>query len=146
MRLRSNNAAMGGSSLAPVLAAAAAIATMIAAPARADIKRLDSIPISFQGSWAPSTDGCASDSGTVITVSAKTYAVGQDSCTLITLSETAGARGAIYAARLRCLNAKTQKTTAANLILRAVATDQISLGADFDSLKTYQRCPAAAAR
>lgn len=146
MRLRSKHAAMGGSSPASAVAAAAAIATMIAAPARADIKRLDSIPVAFQGSWAASDDGCKSESGTVITVSAKSYVAGQDSCTVITLSETAGARGAIYAARMRCLNAKTQKTTSANLILRAVATDQISLGADFDSLKTYQRCPAAAAR
>jgi hypothetical protein len=145
VKFRSDGAAMQNIGLASAIAAFAAIATVTAHPAIADIKRLNAIPTVFWGSWASSTDGCKSTGDSVIAVSAKAYVAAQDSCTVSWISETPGAGGAIYSARLQCLNAQTRKTTAANVIFRKGDADQISVGADFSSLKIYSRCPATAA-
>jgi hypothetical protein len=145
VNIRNDGAAMRDIGLLLAIAISAATATATARPAIADIKRLESIPAPFQGSWAPSADECKSGGDAVIKVSAKTYAAHQDSCTVLSISETAGPRGAIYSARVRCLNAQTQKTTTANIVFRQDDGDQISAGADFASLKTYSRCPATAA-
>jgi hypothetical protein len=43
---------------------------------------------------------------------------------------------------LRCPNERTQQEwSESNLVIRPDDTNQISVGPDFDSLKTYQRCP-----
>jgi hypothetical protein len=105
-----------------------------------DIKRHASIPEAVQGTWAVGAGGCEPDDKSLIVLTAKTYASGDAKCTVDWVSETAGSRGPIYSARLRCGNPPAQK--ASNLIIRPDGADQISAGADFSHLAAYQRCAA----
>jgi hypothetical protein len=114
-------------------------------PAAADIRRLSAIPASFAGSWAPTADGCKSQSDSLITIAAKAYTAQQANCTVQSVSETAGTQGSIYSSRLQCRNVQTKKMRSANVILRQESPDRISVGRDFSNLKTYDRCPAEAA-
>jgi hypothetical protein len=106
----------------------------------ADIKRHASVPEALQGSWATSADACKSADKSGVALAAKTYAGPAGNCTVMWVSETAGPRGAIYSARLRCSNGGTQQSSESNLVIRPDDANQISVGPDFSSLKTYQRC------
>jgi hypothetical protein len=119
------------------------VSLAISAPAAiADVKRLASIPDALQGSWAPSADACENADQSAVALAAKTYAGPAGNCTVMWVSETAGPQGAIYSARLRCPNERTQQELSeADLVIRPDDTNQISVGPDFSSLKTYQRCP-----
>jgi hypothetical protein len=119
------------------------MATFVSHAAVADVKRHASIPEPLRGSWAPSADACKNADKSVIALSAKSYAGAEGNCAVLWVSETAGAHGPIYSARLRCANQQSQKRSESNLIIRPDETNQISIGADFNSLKTYQQCPAA---
>jgi hypothetical protein len=110
--------------------------------ALADIKRHASLPASLQGTWATGSDSCKPDNKSVIVLAAKTYTGANATCGIDWVSETAGPRGAIYSAHMRCPGAPAQKAPASNLIIRADSTDQISVGADFSHLTAYQRCAA----
>ncbi len=64
-------------------------------------------------------------------------------CNVEWVSETAGGQGTNYSARLRCSGtAENARQTISNLVLVPKGANQILVGADFKSLKTYQRCPA----
>ena len=119
------------------------IVALSSTAAVADVKRLASMPEPLWGSWAPSADACKNADKSVV-VSAKTYASSEGNCTVLWVSETAGARGPIYSARLRCSNQRAQEGSESNLVIRPDETNQISIGADFSSLTAYQRCPARA--
>ena len=121
----------------------AVIAALTSHAALADVKRVNSMPESLRGSWAPSVDVCKNADNSVIVLSARTYVSSQANCTVASISETAGARGPIYSARLQCSDPGTQKRTASNLIIRPDDMNQISVGADFGALKIYRRCPAS---
>ncbi len=107
----------------------------------ADVKRHASIPEVLQGSWATSADGCKNADKSAVALAAKTYAGPAGNCTVMWVSETASPQGAIYSARLRCPNERMRESSESNLIIRPDDTNQISVGPDFSSLKTYQRCP-----
>jgi hypothetical protein len=119
------------------------VSIAISSPAAiADVKRHASIPEALQGSWATSADACRSADKSAVALAAKTYAGPAGNCTVMWVSETASPGGAIYSARLRCPNQRTQQEwSESDLVIRPDDTDQISVGPDFSSLKIYQRCP-----
>ena len=116
-------------------------ATFVSYAATAGVKRLDSIPDSLRGSWAPSADACANADGSIIVVSANTYSSAEANCRVVWVSETAGARGAIYSAHLQCSkpgeNAPNSQT---DIIFSPKDDNRISIGSLFSNLKDYQRC------
>jgi hypothetical protein len=107
----------------------------------ADIKRHASVPEALQGSWAASADACKSADKSGISLGANAYVGPAGNCTVLWLSETAGPQGAIYSVHLRCPNDRTQQEwSESDLVVRPDDANQISVGPDFSSLKTYQRC------
>lgn len=118
------------------------LSSVIVPPAQADVRRLAAIPASFSGSWASTADGCKSRNDS-LTISAKGYVGQQANCNVISVSETAGVQGSIYSSRLQCRNAQTKRARSTTVILRQDLPDRISVGPDFSSLKTYDRCSAA---
>ena len=125
-----------------VTAVLAIVATLASFTASADVKRHEFIPEALAGSWAPSAEGCDKTDGSVIVLSAKSYVRSGASCSVDWVAETAGARGPIYSAHLQCPGASEgARKTASNVILVPTGSDQLSVGAEFSSLKTYRRCP-----
>jgi hypothetical protein len=122
------------------------ILTVVLLPlaAGADVVRRSAIPDAYLGTWAADAGKCGeSDKGGVV-LAAKAYTSSAANCTVDFVSETAGARGAIYSARLQCSNpaSKSKAKSISNLIIRPESTDRISIGSSFDSLTPYRRCPA----
>ena len=77
-----------------------------------------------------------------IVLSAKTYGGRLGRCDIASVSETSSPKGPVYSARLRCADPrKTQNKTLANLIIRPGDANQIFVGAEFENLRAYQRCP-----
>jgi hypothetical protein len=105
--------------------------------------RHTTIPESFWGSWAPGTDVCKNADKSVIVLSATTYVTPEANCTVDWVAETAGARGPVYSAHIQCSKraGKAQRTIS-DLIILPRNANQISLGSEFGTLKTYQRCSA----
>ena len=120
----------------------AAIVALSSQPAVA-VKRHASIPEPLRGSWAPSAEGCKNEDKSAVVLSAKAYTGSEGSCSVLSVSETASLRGPTYSVRLQCTNQRAQKRSESDLIIRPNETNQISIGADFSSLKTYQRCSAS---
>jgi hypothetical protein len=59
------------------------------------------------------------------------------------VTETAGRSGPIYSAHIRCSALATPNDkTELNRIIIPQENGRISAGPDFDTLKTYDRCPA----
>jgi hypothetical protein len=126
-------------------AAVFGIAAALAAPlAIADVHHA-TIPESFWGSWAASAQACAAQDGMLV-FSAKAYETAQAKCVVDWVMETASPRGPVYSARLRCSAQAPQPALAMNLIIRPDNAGQISVGADFDSLKVYLKCAAKEGR
>jgi hypothetical protein len=118
----------------------AVIVVLSSQPAVA-VKRHASIPEPLQGSWALSADACNNQDKSAFVLSANAFTGSEGSCSVLWVSETASVRGPNYSARLRCTNQRSQKRPESNVIIRPNAgTNQISMGADFSSLETYQRC------
>jgi hypothetical protein len=116
-------------------------ATFVSHATVADVKRHQFIPESLRGSWAPSTDACKTADKSVIVVSAKTYVSSEANCTVVWVSETAGARGPIYSAHLQCSKAEEKgPKTQSDVIISPKDTNRISIGSRFSDLKDYQRC------
>jgi hypothetical protein len=123
----------------------AIVALFVSHTATADVKRHKSIPESVWGSWAPSVEACTKDEKSTIALAAKSYVSSEASCTIDWVSETPSARGAIYSAHLQCTGtAEGPQKTVLDLVFWPKAVNEISVGADFNSLKTYLRCPASA--
>jgi hypothetical protein len=123
----------------------AVAAMLLSHTASANVKRHSSIPESLWGSWAPIAETCEKASDSIIALAAKSYISSETTCTIDWVSETAGARGATYSAHLQCSStAAPARKTVSNVVLRPTDTNQLSLGPDFSSLKTYQRCPGTA--
>jgi len=123
----------------------AIVALFVSHTATADVKRHKSIPKSVWGSWAPSVEGCNKAEKSVITLAANSYVSSEANCTIDWVSETPGTRGAIYSAHLQCSGtAESPKKTVTDLVFWPKQVNEISVGANFSSLKTYLRCPASA--
>ena len=120
----------------------AVFALLIGQTATADVVRHAAIPASLWGTWALNLDDC-NNADNVIVLSAKGRDSSEVKCTVDWVSETPGARGSIFSARLYCRRtANGSDNTIANVILVPTDANQVSVGPDFNSLKSYQRCPA----
>ena len=115
--------------------------TILTDIAVADIVRHGSIPRAYVGSWSPSAASCEPRNEGVIVLSAKRYVGAETKCAVRAVYETAGPRGPIYSARIQCSGAGRKSLR--NLIIVPAGTDQLSLGSDFDNLKSYQRCQSS---
>ena len=124
---------------AALLLLVVAFAPQAAAARGGGIKVLNSIPEAYRGTWAPSAGVCKDGDKAAIVLSEKGYTGPLGKCEVATVSETAGPKGSIYSARLRCSD-QAKQTTPANLIIRPGDANRISAGSTFESLKTYQRC------
>jgi len=114
----------------------------LAVAAKGGIKRLDSIPDAYWGKWVPAVEACKDRDAEAIILAAKAYTGPLGACDVASVSETPSQKGSTYSARLRCADMRQAPTkTPANLIIRSVDANQISVGPGFESLRTYQRCP-----
>jgi hypothetical protein len=119
-------------------------ATFVSHAAVADVKRHEFIPESLRGSWAPSTEVCKDSDKSIVVVSAKTYSSSEANCTVVWVSETAAARGAVFSAHLLCSKPdKKASKTQSDVILSSKDNNTISIGSRFSNLKDYQRCGTA---
>ena len=106
----------------------------------ADVRHA-TIPAALRGTWALNAQGC-SKSDSVIVLSEKRYSGPQGRCDVRWVIESAGERGTIYSARLQCSGPESgQPPPESDLILMPSEGNQLSVGDDFDHLKSYQRCP-----
>jgi hypothetical protein len=120
----------------------AILALLIGQTATADVVRHATIPASLWGTWGLNLDDC-NNADKIIVLSGKGRDSSEMKCTVDWVSETPGARGSIFSARLHChRTANDSDNTIANVILVPTDASQISVGPDFSSLKSYQRCPA----
>lgn len=107
----------------------------------ADEVHHNSFVAALVGSWAQRAELCAADDKTNVTIAETSFTDADGKCTVETIVEKGAASGTIYSARGRCADADG-RFHAANLIVRTEAGDKLSIGASFDGLKPYQRCPA----
>jgi hypothetical protein len=112
-------------------------------PAIAYVKRVASLPHSLWGVWAPNADACNDADKLAVVLSAKSYKSSQQSCDFIELSKTPGPNGPTYSARARCIQPGQTNPAISNIIFRPDGSDRISIGSDFKSLKTNQKCAAS---
>jgi hypothetical protein len=116
-------------------------AALLSGPALADSVRHLSVPERLWGPWAPSAELCRDDKAVVV-VSAKGYVSSRGSCAVQWVTETAGGRGPIYSAHMRCSSpAPAEETTEENLVIVPKDDGQLSVGPNFQDLKSYQQCP-----
>ena len=115
------------------------LSVLLSSAAVADVVRHDSVPDSFWGTWN-TTDG----DRFVIELSAKSYANSEANCAVNWVSETPGASGPIYSARLQCSRRPegTGGRFALNIIIWPKSSDEIAVGPDFMRLKIFRRCRA----
>jgi hypothetical protein len=108
--------------------------------ALADVRHV-SVPEWLWGTWAPSAELCRDDKS-IIVMSEKSYMTSQANCTVQWLTETAAADGPIYSAHMRCsLPSTPEQETESNRVIVLKNIGQLSVGANFSDLKSYQRCP-----
>jgi hypothetical protein len=118
----------------------AALASAVAARG-GGIKVLASIPDAYWGKWAPAVGSCKDGDAEAIILAAKAYTGPLGACDVASVGQTPSPKGSTYSARLQCLDARQAPgKTPANLIIRPVDANQISVGPKFESLRTYQRC------
>ena len=115
---------------------------LVSTVATADIVRHSSLPEAYWGTWVGTAEPARE--GAVIVLSAKSYISGEASCSIDWVSQTASARGSVYAAHLQCINgAKGHERVVENLIIRPNSMDGIEVGSEYANLKSYRRCSAA---
>jgi hypothetical protein len=95
------------------------------------------------GTWAPSSDQCATNAKSKVVIEMTKYHTADGSCAVRWIVETAGSRGANYAVHAQCDGASAPaRPDTVNLILRPEGNDRVSIGKSFEDLKPYLRCPA----
>lgn len=120
---------------------AIAMTLLMSSAALASDVRHSGFPQSVVGQWAPGSEACKDGSKATITLSAKTYANSDASCTIDWVNETATADGPAYSAHALCSKpSEPAQKTISNLMVRSKDNNQISIGPDFDNLKVYRRC------
>ena len=116
-------------------------AALLSGPSLADTVRHASLPERLCGKWAPSADLCQDDKAFIV-LSEKAYVSSEASCAIRWVTETAGARGPIYSAHMQCSKpTSNERKTETNLMMMSNHDGQLSVGADFKSLRIYERCP-----
>jgi hypothetical protein len=124
----------------------AAITFLMPQVATAQFVRHNSIPEAYRGTWAPADANCQDASKSSIALSDHAYESSTSSCIVKYVRRTPGPKGPTCSARLQCTGGGGQAHTEAiaNLIIRPSDPDRIFMGAEFASLKLYQRCAKAA--
>ena len=124
----------------------AVITFLIPQVASAQLVRHNSIPEAYWGTWAPADANCQDANKPTIALSEHAYESSTTSCVVKYVRGTPGPKGPTCSARLQCADrgAQAQTETIANLIIRPSDPDRIFMGAEFASLKLYQRCAKAA--
>jgi hypothetical protein len=117
--------------------------SILSEPAIAYVKRIASLPQSLWGVWAPNADACNDVDRLAVVLSAKSYKSSQMSCDFIEVSTTPGPNGPTYSARARCIQPGQTNPAISNLIFRPDGSNRISIGPDFKTLKTNQKCAAS---
>jgi hypothetical protein len=118
-------------------------ALALASSAGADEIRHLAFPGSLLGTWAETTEQCASQDPSNVVVESNKYGDAQGSCAVRWIVETAGSNGANYAAHSLCTSAaQPPKTQTINIIIRPQGDGRAMMGRSFGSLKSYQRCPS----
>jgi len=111
----------------------------------AQLVRHNSIPQAYWGTWAPADANCQDASKSSIALSDHAYESSTTSCVVKYVRRTPGPKGPTCSARLQCTDrgGQAQTEAIANLIIRPNDPDRIFMGAEFASLKLYQRCAKA---
>ena len=115
---------------------------VVSQTAKAGDVRHMTIPKDQWGTWALSRDYCTSDDkSNLITIKEGGSTGPQENCAIQYVVETAGAKGPIFSSHMICSDkADAAKKTAMSFIVIPHGQDSMSVGTDFDSLKTYYRC------
>ena len=100
----------------------------------ADVVRHGSIPERYRGTWVGAEES-------VIVLSANSYVSREANCSVKWVSQTAGARGSIYSARLHCFSpaGRAGTTVTSDLIIWPENIDQIAVGPNFKNLRVFRR-------
>jgi hypothetical protein len=97
----------------------------------------------LQGTWAQTAEQCAAKDKSNIVIENTKYGDASGSCAVRWIVETAGSLGPNYAVHALCASAsQPAKTQTVNIIIRPEANGRATMGRSFESLKSYQRCPA----
>ena len=113
---------------------------VLASAVYATVRRA-AIPESFWGKWAASADDCGKADAPSVVLSAKQYVSPDRNCAVGWVIETPGSKAPSYSAHLECAAAEASSGKAVlNVILRQNNANQISIGVDFNALKSFQRC------
>ncbi|KAA0115675.1 hypothetical protein CIW48_28275 [Methylobacterium sp. P1-11] len=122
----------------------AIVALLFIAPAIcvADIKRHKTVPETFWGQWGLVDQPCSQDNRLALVITGTSYTHPDARCAIDWVGETAGRAGPIYSAHMRCLAGEGAQPSTANLILMSRDGEEVALGGDFQSLRSYRRCPA----
>jgi hypothetical protein len=114
--------------------------------ATAQLVRHNSIPEAYWGTWAPADANCQDANKSSIALSEHAYESSTTRCVVKYVRRTPGPNGSTCSARLQCTGreGRAQAEAIANLIIRPSDRDRIFMGAEFASLKLYQRCAKAA--
>jgi hypothetical protein len=93
------------------------------------------------GTWAQSADLCAKDDKSNFSIAASNYTGPDGSCAVETIVETATPKGTNYSVRGRCAATPQDQPRFVSTLMRPDGLDTMSIGASFEDLKSYQRCP-----
>jgi hypothetical protein len=105
--------------------------------------RHTTFPTALIGSWAETTEHCATKDKSNISIESAKYGDASGTCAVLWIVETPGSQGANYSVHARCTSAEDQaKTETVNIIMQSQGDDRASIGRSFEDLKTYQRCPS----
>ncbi|HEX8828296.1 MAG TPA: hypothetical protein VF778_09295 [Xanthobacteraceae bacterium] len=120
-----------------------AIAALTLSPAAADEIRRAAIPGVMLGTWAETSEQCATKDKSNVSIESAKYGDGSGTCAVRWVIATPSPNGTNYAVHALCTSTKDQsKTQTVNIIIRPVGDDRASMGRSFNQLRLYQRCPA----
>jgi hypothetical protein len=118
------------------------LAALLGSPATAGDVRHLTIPKAVWGTWALKPDQCAANDASLISIREGGGTGPEDNCAVQYVVETAGAAGPIFSAHMTCTEKDNPaKSSSRAFIVIPRGDDAISIGSNFDDLKTYYRCP-----
>jgi hypothetical protein len=118
------------------------LVAFLSSPAMAGDVRHLTIPKAVWGTWALKPDQCTGNDASLISIREGGGSGPEDNCAVEYVVETAGAAGPIFSAHMKCTEKDNPaKSSSRAFIIIPRGDDGISIGSDFDNLKTYTRCP-----
>jgi hypothetical protein len=121
----------------------AVAAALFPETAGADAVRHTTFSAALLGTWAETAQQCADKDKSNILIEPAKYGDANGSCAVRWIVETPGSLGVNYAVHAYCTSAsQPAKTQTVNIIIRPEANGRATMGRSFETLKSYQRCPA----